>query len=641
MSLKVIRQSRIERKLLMNTILFGFFITLGITAVQFYLDYRKGIEEIHNYMEMIESSYLESLTHSLWVYDDEQVQVQLNGILGLPGMAFVEIRHGEKTIASAGKLISKSTIERTFGLTHNEYNQKIELGTLRVANDLGRVLRQLRGRAVMIFAGNTALFFLISGFFLLLFHSLVTRRLIELADRLSGIHIELQNENAEQENSEADFEKHDEMERVIIASDTMQTRISNAYEALRKSEERYRKLISQMPAGFALHEMIYDDSGRPEDYRFLEVNAAFEELTGVPTANVVGKTVLDVMPGTENYWIDVFGQVSLTGQPTRIENYSKEIGKFFDVVTYSPVQNQFAVIFTDISDRKNLEKAQQQQRDVLESKVKERTDELRQRVEESERLNRAMINLLDDLQDSNKQLKSLSSHLTDANKELEAFTYSVSHDLRAPLRGIDGFSKIVLEDYADQLDEHGRDCLNRVRSAARRMGILIDDLLRLSRVSRAELNQVPVDISAMAEDIAGRFQEDTPDRKTEVKIEKGVRGIADPNLLHIVLENLISNAFKFTAKRTNTRIGFSCDHDGKETVFRVRDNGAGFDMRYAGQLFGAFQRLHDVDEFKGNGIGLSIVKRIIQRHGGRVWAEGVVGQGATFYFTLQSEEEQQ
>jgi len=221
------------------------------------------------------------------------------------------------------------------------------------------------------------------------------------------------------------------------------------------------------------------------------------------------------------------------------------------------------------------------------------------------------------------------------NRELEAFSYSVSHDLRAPLRAIDGFSQAVLEDYADRLDDQGKDYLNRVRAATQRMGHLIDDMLTLSRVTRVEMQRGTVDLSALAADVFAELQKSEPERKVDWRIEPGLIAQGDAQLLRVALVNLLGNAWKFTGKTANAKIEFGAmrDADGA-TDFFVRDNGAGFDMTYAGKLFGAFQRLHLTSEFPGTGIGLATVQRIIHRHGGRVWAEGAVGKGATFYFSL-------
>ncbi|MCU0537640.1 MAG: CHASE3 domain-containing protein [Hydrococcus sp. Prado102] len=227
-----------------------------------------------------------------------------------------------------------------------------------------------------------------------------------------------------------------------------------------------------------------------------------------------------------------------------------------------------------------------------------------------------------------------TAQLEAANKELEAFSYSVSHDLRSPLRSIDGFSQALLEDYADQLDEFGKEYLQRVRKAAQRMAELIDDLLQLSRLTRSEMHAEQVNLSQLAIAIATELQNTQPERKVEFAIEPNLLVIGDIRLLRIALENLLGNAWKFTGKQPQARIEFGLtDCDGTPAYF-VRDNGTGFDMAYADKLFGAFQRLHDMTEFEGTGIGLATVQRIIYRHGGRVWAKGEVGVGATFYFIL-------
>ena len=239
-----------------------------------------------------------------------------------------------------------------------------------------------------------------------------------------------------------------------------------------------------------------------------------------------------------------------------------------------------------------------------------------------------------ELQERNEALRRNAAELLAANTELDAFAYSVSHDLRAPLRSIDGFSQVLLEDYGAQLDEAGRDSLKRVRAASQRMGTLIDDLLKLAWVTRAELRTEVVDLSGMARDIAAELRRTTPERRVEFAIAQGLEARGDPRLLRVVLENLLRNSWKYTAKQAQPRVEFGSIDGSGERAFIVRDNGAGFDMKYADKLFGAFQRLHSAAEFEGTGVGLATVRRIINRHGGRIWAEGAVDQGATFYFTL-------
>lgn len=224
--------------------------------------------------------------------------------------------------------------------------------------------------------------------------------------------------------------------------------------------------------------------------------------------------------------------------------------------------------------------------------------------------------------------------LESANHELEAFSYSVSHDLRTPLRAIDGFGQALLEDYHDLLDETGQDYLKRVRLGAQRMGQLIDDLLTLARVSRIALNYEPVNLSVMAETIISELRAQEPEREVDVRVCPNLTGFGDPHLLRIALENLLSNAWKYTGKVANARIELGFNEEGGDIRYFIKDNGAGFDMAYAGKLFGAFQRLHETRDYPGTGVGLATVQRIIHRHGGQIWANAVVDQGATFQFTL-------
>ena len=253
----------------------------------------------------------------------------------------------------------------------------------------------------------------------------------------------------------------------------------------------------------------------------------------------------------------------------------------------------------DITDRKKAERQLQQNRDNLEVMVDRRTTEL-----------------------------------TAVNKELEAFAYSVSHDLRAPLRGIDGFSRALLEECADELDDTGKDYLSRVRAASQRMGQLIEDILNLSRLTRCQMHHEDVCLGAIVGKIAERLKEAEPDRNVNFVIDPEITVTGDSALLEVVMENLLGNAWKFTSDHEKACIEFGAKTEDQEKIYFVRDDGAGFDMTYSGKLFGAFQRFHRQDEFAGTGIGLATVQRIINRHGGRIWAEGETEKGAVFYFTL-------
>jgi signal transduction histidine kinase len=305
------------------------------------------------------------------------------------------------------------------------------------------------------------------------------------------------------------------------------------------------------------------------------------------------------------------------------------------------------ILEDSVTEKAQLEAAQRSMLNILDDFSEEKG-----RLEETQR---AVLNILDDFEmEKSKvelvneqlekeieerkrvetQVQGVNIELLASNKELEAFSYSVSHDLRAPLRSIDGFSLALLEDYADKLDEDGRDYLDRVRAATQRMGILIDDMLNLSRVTRSELRLEKTDLGAVARSVATELQKTQPERRAEFQIEEGLEAFVDSHLIRIAFENLLGNAWKFTSKRDSASIEVGRTRDDGTYTYYVRDNGAGFNPTYADRLFGAFQRLHDKNEFPGTGVGLATVQRIIHRHGGRIWAESAVEKGATFYFTL-------
>jgi light-regulated signal transduction histidine kinase (bacteriophytochrome) len=249
----------------------------------------------------------------------------------------------------------------------------------------------------------------------------------------------------------------------------------------------------------------------------------------------------------------------------------------------------------------------------------------------SERIEKVRI-----LNELNENLKKESEKLEDANKELEAFAYSVSHDLRVPLRAIDGFSRIVVEDYEDKLDDEGKRLLNIIRENTKKMGQLIDDILLLSRASRQEMRISPIDMESLVMNIFEELKPSIEDRNVQLEIKPLPSTSGDRTLIYQVLSNLISNSIKFTRFKENGIIEVGAEEGKDENMYYVKDNGAGFDMKYVNKLFGLFQRLHGTDEFEGTGVGLSIVQRVVRRHGGRVWGEGKVDEGATIYFTLSN-----
>lgn len=345
---------------------------------------------------------------------------------------------------------------------------------------------------------------------------------------------------------------------------------------------------------------------RDLDGRYLLVNGEFERLFDVRRDDLVGLTDHDLFPQevADNFRANDLAAIA-HGRPVELEETApSNTGTRTYVTVKFPLMDDdgepYAIcgISTDITARKKAEQEVIRLNEELEERVRQRTAELEA-----------------------------------STRELDAFAYSVSHDLRAPLRSLAGYSEVIREDYADMLDETGRNYLHRIEVNTGRMSQMIDDLLNLSRTTRAALRRRQVDISSLAGEVVAELRESHPDRNVQVSVADGLTAEGDPHLIRLVLHNLLSNAWKFTARRDPAVIDVV---SGDAGVLVVRDNGDGFDMRYAGKLFDPFQRLHAASDFEGSGIGLAIVQRIVQRHGGRIWATSDVGQGATFHFTLNS-----
>ncbi len=497
-----------------------------------------------------------------------------------------------------------------------------------------------------------------------------------------------------------------------------------AESELIESREHYRSLFENMPNGYAYCQMTYE-GGVPADFIYLEVNPAFETLTGLRDA--AGKRVSEVIPGIRQSspaLIETYGRVAATGKAERFEVYLDALGIWLDITVYSPKKEHFVAIFDNVTERKLAEEAlrESEQRlryhventplavvewdagfivtrwageaenifgwsaaetvgrpimdlhmileddlPIVRNTMEKLTDGVSRHVVSTNRnytKDRRVIHCTwynTVMPDAAGKMKSVMSQVLDIterkkteeamlrmsgdlalrnveleamNREMESFIYSVSHDLRAPLRTISGFIKILTQDCAAQLDPQARGHMARIYGASEKMSRLIEGLLYLSHISRQEVSRIGLDMGKRASAIIEGLRAAEPGRRVEASIQDGMLVSADPGLADILLANLLGNAWKFTSKTEGATIEFGAEIKDGKTVYYVRDNGAGFDQEYAGKLFRPFQRLHSADEFEGTGIGLSIVERIIRSHGGKIWAEGEPGKGATFFFTL-------
>jgi PAS domain S-box-containing protein len=408
----------------------------------------------------------------------------------------------------------------------------------------------------------------------------------------------------------------DEVGQLSRAFDRMTIQLKESFTGLRKEITERKQAEEALRLANTYNRSLIEASLDPlvtigSDGRITDVNVATEKVTGHSREELIGADFMDYFSEPEKAKAG-YQQVFQDGF---VQDYALEIQHkdghltpvLYNASVYRDETGQGVGVFAaarDITERKRAEEEVRTLNAELEQRVVQRT-----------------------------------AQLEAVNKELEAFSYSVSHDLRAPLRAIDGFSRVILEDYIDELNDEGKRVLNIIRNNTQKMGQLIDDLLLFSRLGRQEISPSDISMTELAKGVFEEIKSPADERNLQFNMKTLPLAQGDRSMMKQVFANLLSNAIKFTRSRKMATIEIGGINDGAENIYYVKDNGVGFDMQYVNKLFGVFQRLHSAEEFEGTGVGLAIVQRIIHRHGGRVWAEGKVDEGATFYFTLPRREE--
>jgi len=590
-------RGQIARRLILYTVLFSSLITLVATAIQVYGEYLQDVDGIDLRLQQIKKSHLQGISESVWVADHTQLQLMLAGVQSLQDIEYVEVRVNGEIFESSGVESQGEVITLSTNLVHSYRGSDQTIGHLTVQASLEGVYLRLWKRIWVILVSNAIKTFLVALFMYVLFDKLVTRHLHRIAGYAESHDLSQPGEPLRLDRRLYPGRTADELDLVVDGLNQMQRNLHHSFVDLRASERRVRLLLDSTAEAIL---------GLDRQGRCTFVNSACMRLLGYQTSDVLaGQPIHDIIRPPKS-----------AGEPAAVEQYqvlqtlvSDKVGHSDQDTFWSadgraiPVEwwshpiradgeaEGSVVAFIDISKRRSAEREIRNYRDNLEKLVTERTE------------------------------------------ALESFSYSVSHDLRSPLRSINGFSQLLLDDQDECLNEEGREHLRRIMAASRRMGQLIDDLLHLSRLSRHDMKIEEVDLSQLAMEVVESLKQEAPERTVDVIVRPAMSVTGDPGLLRIMLENLLGNAWKYTSKRDDARIEFGRNVVDGQADYYVSDNGVGFDMQYADKLFGAFQRLHG-DEFEGTGIGLVIVQRIVRRHGGSIRAEGVPGKGATFYFTL-------
>ncbi len=642
----------IAGKFIVYILIFSSAITLILTGIQLYMDYRYGLKSIKNSITQIENSYIGGITSSLWVSDMDFLKIQLQGLMKLNDMQYIDVVYKDETLIKFGTFKNEGVIKKDFFLSHTYNGKTLPLGNLRVIYTLENLYARLMKKAVVIIISQTVKTFMVSGFIFFIFYFLVARHLHAIVDYTGSMGLRNLEKPFILKRNRKNCKK-DEFDILTAALNKMRINLSESYgklqremgerkfaeKALQKSEAHLRSVFD---AADDVAFVTTDLAG--EDTRVMGFSPGAEKMFGYSAQEILGQKVALLHPpeALENVVImqeslykgekGFSGEALMTRKsgahfPTRltIHPFYDGSGKLVGTLGVS----------LDITEQKKIQKELEAHRQHLEKLVEKRTLELEEKTEKIVKSSQALTHLLEDVNASRKELQKVNADYTAANKELKEFAYIVSHDLKAPLRAISQLTHWIAEDYSHAFDDDGKMQMDLIIKRVKRMDNLIDGILRYSRIGRAREKQEHLDLNVLVAEVADTL---APPDTIQIKIEKKLPMlVGDPTRMRQIFQNLLGNAIKFMDKPHGIiRVG--CKPHGDFWKFSVSDNGPGIDQKYYDKIFQIFQTLIPRDEHESTGIGLTLVKKIIELYGGSIWLESEPGTGSTFYFTLSQKD---
>jgi two-component system sensor kinase FixL len=603
-------RSGIGRRFILYILLFSSVITFIGTGLQLYLDFDRDLKSIHSTFDQVESSYLDSITNSLWVTDDELLRIQLEGILRLPDMQLIEVRKGGRVLQAIGTPQSKNIIEQTIPLVYVYNGRDVHLGELHVVASLKGVYARIFDRVIVILSIQTIKTFLVSLFIFIIFYQLVGKYIISMASFVESIRFESMDQPL-QLDRKSNTKKPDELDQLVTSFNRMQENLARdilrreiVEKELHESEYKLLNHLQNTPVGAISWDL---------NFKAVEWNQAAKTIFGYTKEEAIGKHSTElILPKDVRGLVDELFQDLLTGKGGRRstnENITKDgkriVCEWFNT-TLKDADGKvigIASLVNDITERQRTQKELEKHRNHLKEMVDNRTEEL----------------------------QKVNMEYAAANKELKEFAYIVSHDLKAPLRAISQLTHWISEDYSHVFDTDGKEKMELIIKRAKRMDRLIDGILRYSRISRISEKEESLDLNLLVNEVIENIV--VPDH-IKIIIEKRLPVvIRDSIRVEQVFQNLIGNAIKFMDKDEGL-IRVDCVDKGTSWEFSISDNGPGIDKRYHDKIFQIFQTLTSRDEHESTGIGLTLVKKIIGLYGGIVWVESQTGHGTTFFFIL-------